>query len=115
VDLEDVVRRAGDVVLDQRPSFEHCDLRHAPADGVAGHGGLHVDAHEVATDRTALAFTATSRLEHLVAELERLLIGEDRPHRRLPRTGTTTAATATAAALRGSPVARRVTRRGRFG
>ena len=62
VDLADVVLRPGHVVLDERPAFEHGDLR-----GL----GPHVDEHEVAPDRPALALAAPTALQDLVVERRR--------------------------------------------
>ena len=61
VDLRDVVGRAGHVVLDEVATLEHRDL-----------GGLRVDvdAHEVATDRPALALAAAAGLEDVVVEVD---------------------------------------------
>src|SRR5581483_10697664 len=78
VDLADVVGRTGHVVLEQGPSFEHGDLRDAPA----LRAGLHVHAHQVAADGPALALPAPPRLEDVVVELEGLLVGEDGLDRR---------------------------------
>ena len=64
VDLGGVVSLAGNVVLDQSPSFEHGDL---------GGGGLGVDHHQIAADGPALALTAAAAFKRLIVHLDRLI------------------------------------------
>ena len=56
VDLADVVGRPADVVLDQVAALEHGDL---------GHVRAHLDAHEVAPDRPAVALAAAALLDEV--------------------------------------------------
>ena len=59
VDLGHVVRGPADVVLDEVAALEHGDLDQLRAD---------VDAHQVATDRAAVALTAPAALQHVGVE-----------------------------------------------
>ena len=70
VDLGRVVGRLRHVVLDERTTLEHRDLRGARP---------HVHAHEVATDRASLALAASLSGEGLLVDLERAVseIGGD--------------------------------------
>src|SRR5438094_450892 len=60
VDLGRVVGGTGDVMLDQRPAFEHADL-----------GGVRpvVHDHQVAADGTALALAAPAAFEYFLVDL----------------------------------------------
>ena len=67
VDLADVVGRTRDLMLDQFASLEGGDL---------GGLGADMDAHQVAADGLALAGTATSTLQRLFVELDRVTGGD---------------------------------------
>jgi len=75
----DVVRRSRHVVLEQRAALEHGDLGDAGVDGPSFRM-LHVHAHQVATKGASLALAAAPGLEHVVVELERVVVDEQRLH-----------------------------------
>src|SRR5262249_11922740 len=95
VDLADVVRRMRHVVLEECSTFEDRDLRDAVV-AIVRIGMLHVHAHEVPAEGATLAFATASLLEDVVIELERIVVDESGPPRRVRGT-TATAATGTTA------------------
>ena len=60
MNLADIVGRLAHVVLNEVAAFEHCNLGEVVA---------HLHAHQITSDRTAIALAATPLLEQIGIEL----------------------------------------------